>query len=204
MRMMNPTAEAQGIMADLNIEFYDMNGNMKGLPDIIDMLNGAFAGMSNERHDRRSTIFLRRHEGHDSADERGAAKALTRLWRRSTNSRLPRVTDARMQGLAGGIEYLKGSVDSFVIGAALPFLDTLGGLARGAGNALTAFGGLPQPSSMPHSPLRVSWRQLARYCSLSAAWRQRLVFSLRRSVWLWWRRRRWQQRGQRTLWASRG
>jgi hypothetical protein len=55
------------------------------------------------------------------------------------------VANARMKGMAGAVEYLKGSVDSFLIGAALPFLDSLGGLVRMTADAITAFGGLPQP-----------------------------------------------------------
>lgn len=55
------------------------------------------------------------------------------------------VAGARMQGMAGAIEYIKGSVDSFLISTALPFLDTLSGIVRQVADAITWLGGLPEP-----------------------------------------------------------
>src|SRR6185436_11697136 len=55
------------------------------------------------------------------------------------------VANARMKGMSGAIEYFRGSVDSFMIGAGLPFLDFLGGAVRGAADALTGLGDLPDP-----------------------------------------------------------
>lgn len=147
MRMMNPTKEANSLMKSLGISFYDAQGNMKALPDIIDNLNIATSGLTNEQRDAAlATIFLSdgmkamiplMDQGKDGFDE-----MVTEI---SKTGAATDVANARMKGLSGGIEYLKGSVDSFLIGAALPFLDTLGSLARGAGDALTAFGNLPQP-----------------------------------------------------------
>ena len=51
MRMMNPTEEAKGVMRDLGIAFYDANGNMKELPDIIGMLNKSFIDLTDEQRD---------------------------------------------------------------------------------------------------------------------------------------------------------
>lgn len=47
------------------------------------------------------------------------------------------VAGARMQGMAGAIEYIKGSIDSFLISTALPFLDTLSGIVRQVADAIT-------------------------------------------------------------------
>lgn len=55
------------------------------------------------------------------------------------------VANARMKGFNGAIEYLKGSIDSFLIGTALPFLDSFGGIVRMVADGITAFGGLSQP-----------------------------------------------------------
>ena len=55
------------------------------------------------------------------------------------------VANARMSGMAGAIEYMKGSIDSFLIATALPFLDSMGGIVRQAADMLTSFGALPQP-----------------------------------------------------------
>jgi len=53
--------------------------------------------------------------------------------------------NARMKGMRGAIEYLKGSLDSFLIGVALPFLDSMSGIVRVVADGITAFGALPQP-----------------------------------------------------------
>lgn len=55
------------------------------------------------------------------------------------------VANARMKGFNGAIEYVKGSIDSFLIETALPFLDSFSGIIRSAGDAITAIGGLPEP-----------------------------------------------------------
>ena len=55
------------------------------------------------------------------------------------------VANARMSGMRGAIEYLKGSIDSFLIGAALPFLDAIGRMVRGLADAITWVGQLPEP-----------------------------------------------------------
>ena len=55
------------------------------------------------------------------------------------------VANARMKGFGGAMEYLKGSVDSFLISTALPFLDSLSGIVRTVADAITGLGGLPAP-----------------------------------------------------------
>lgn len=55
------------------------------------------------------------------------------------------IANARMRGMAGAIEYFKGSVDSFLISTALPFLDSISGIVRYAADAVTAIGNLPAP-----------------------------------------------------------
>jgi len=55
------------------------------------------------------------------------------------------VANSRMKGMRGAIEYLKGSIDSFLIGAALPYLDMMGNFVRMTADGLTAIGSLPRP-----------------------------------------------------------
>lgn len=56
-----------------------------------------------------------------------------------------KMADANMKGFNGAIEYVKGSIDSFLISTALPFLDSFGGIIRSVGDAITALGALPAP-----------------------------------------------------------
>jgi TP901 family phage tail tape measure protein len=147
MRMMNPTKEAASLMADLGISFYDANGNMKMLPDIIDNLNSAMSGLSSEQRDAAlATIFL--------SDGMKAMIPLMNEGKQGFTDTVTEVTAAgaatenaaaRMGGLGGAIEQLKGSVDSFLIGAAMPFMGTLSGIVGGVANAVSWLGQLPQP-----------------------------------------------------------
>lgn len=147
MRMMNPTVEATAAMQELGISFYDAQGAMLGLPEIIDILNSATEGLTDQQRDQAlATIFL--------SDGMKALIPLMDAGSEGFNAMVDTVTEAgaatevanaRMAGLKGGMEELRGSVESFLIGAAQPFLGTLGNLARAAGDAITWFGALPQP-----------------------------------------------------------
>lgn len=147
MRMVNPTAEAAAVMKQLGISFYDANGQMKALPDIIDMLNTATAGLTDQQRDAAlATIFM--SDGMKAMlplMDQGSAGFNRMVDAVSKQGAASEVANARMRGLAGAIEYFKGSLDSFLIGTALPFLDSLSGMTRAAADAITAFGNLPQP-----------------------------------------------------------
>lgn len=59
MRLFDPTKEARGVMSELGLEFYNLDGTMKQLPEIIDVLNTGLAGLTDEqRNQALSTIFL--------------------------------------------------------------------------------------------------------------------------------------------------
>lgn len=141
-RLMAPTAEAAELMASLGINVFDAQGNMLPLANVIGVVNAATANMSmQERNAALATIFLSDGmkamipllevgqdgflEMKDAVNEEGAAA---------------RVADARMAGLAGSIEYFKGSVDSFMISTAMPYLNMLGGMVRGGADLITRFG----------------------------------------------------------------
>lgn len=146
-RLMAPTQEASNLMAELGINVFDAQGNMLPMADIIAELNTGLQGMTQEqRNAALNTIFL--SDGmkamiplldsgvdgfntmKDAVNQQGAAAD---------------VASARMSGLAGAVEYLSGSVDSFLIGSAQPFLGSLASILRGVADAITWFGALPQP-----------------------------------------------------------
>lgn len=146
-RIINPTKEATAVMNEIGVSFFDASGNMKGLADIIDDLNVGLAGMTQEqRLAALSTIFL--SDGakaliplldvgkdgflamKDAVNEAGAAQ---------------KVADARMKGLAGAIEYAKGTIESALISAFLPLTEGLGNMIRSAADLIGKFGDLPEP-----------------------------------------------------------
>jgi hypothetical protein len=142
-----PTAKAKGVLADMGVAVYDASGNMRSFETIIADLSVATAGMTDaQRNAALSTVF--------GSDAIRAATILTRDYSTSwdgiagalnNGSAASDVANARMKGVGGAIEYLKGSIDSFLIGAALPYMAVIGEIIRSGADMLTAFGALPQP-----------------------------------------------------------
>lgn len=147
MRLAAPTDEAAAQIQQLGLNVYDAQGAMLPFGDIVGGLETATQGMSDaQRNAALSTIFgadairaatILAGEGSATFDKmRGAVQK---------QGAAADVAGARMQGFRGAIEYLKGSIDSFLIGTALPFLDTGGALLRWVGDAITGFGNLSEP-----------------------------------------------------------
>ena len=142
-----PTAKAKGVLADMGVAVYDASGNMRSFETIIADLSVATAGMTDaQRNAALSTVF--------GSDAIRAATILTRDYSTSwdgiagalnNGTAAADVANARMKGVGGAIEYLKGSIDSFLIGAALPYMAVIGEMIRSGADLITAFGSLPQP-----------------------------------------------------------
>lgn len=142
-----PTAKAKGVLADMGVAVYDASGGMRSFETIIADLSVATAGMTDaQRNAALSTVF--------GSDAIRAATILTRDYSTSwdglagalnNGTAASDVADARMKGVGGAIEYLKGSIDSFLIGAALPYMAIIGNIIRSGADLLTAFSALPQP-----------------------------------------------------------
>jgi TP901 family phage tail tape measure protein len=147
MRLMAPTKEAAGLMQELGIHVYDAQGNMLPMVEIIGEFNEGLEGMTQQqRNAALETIFMSDGmkamiplldsgvtgfgEMKEAVNQQGAAAD---------------VAAARMAGLSGAIEYLRGSVDSFLIGGAVPFLPMLADMTRMVADGITAFGELPAP-----------------------------------------------------------
>lgn len=144
MRLAASTDEATQVINELGISVYDVQGEMLPFGEIIEQLETATAGMSDaQRNAALQTIF-----GADAiraatilAAEGGAAfanmkDAVTAQGAASS------MAQARMAGLGGAMEYFKGSIESLLIGAALPFMDALSGMVRGAADLLSQLGTL--------------------------------------------------------------
>jgi hypothetical protein len=142
-----PTAKAKGVLADMGVAVYDASGNMRSFETIIADLSVATAGMTDaQRNAALSTVF--------GSDAIRAATILTRDYSTSwdgiagalnNGTAASDVANARMKGVGGAIEYLKGSIDSFLIGAALPYMAVIGEIIRSGADMITAFGALPKP-----------------------------------------------------------
>ena len=147
MRLTAPTTEAAGVMENLGIEVYNADGSMRQFEDILGQLESSTSGLTDEQRNlalttlfgadaiRAANILIA--EGSDSyADmknqvtEAGAAGA---------------VADSKLKGLAGAIEYAKGSIESALITAFLPFTGAVADLIRQGADLVTMFVNLPEP-----------------------------------------------------------
>lgn len=142
-----PTKDAAGELSKMGLEVYNADGSMRGFSDILNDLSNSTKTMSDsQRNAALSTIF--------GSDAIRVATILARDYGESWDditdalgdgSAASNVANSRMKGVAGAIEYLKGSIDSFLIGAALPYLNTIGDWIRQGADLLTMVGSLPKP-----------------------------------------------------------
>ena len=143
----SPTDKANKAMNAIGLSVYDTSGNMRSFSDILSDLSGITAKMTDaERNNALSVIF--------GSDAIRAATILARDYGESWDGisdalgdggAAANVAGARMKGMNGAMEYLMGSIDSFLIGAALPYLDMMGDFVRMTADGLTAIGSLPRP-----------------------------------------------------------
>lgn len=145
--LMSPTKIARKEMKKLGIDIFDVHGEFVGIIPMIEEFNEATAGMTQEQREASLGIILgqsglRAMRPLLEAGAEGFAEMQAEVDKEAQAALL---SEARMRGLAGGIEYLSGSVDSFLIGAARPFLDFTGDALRGLGDFITSIGNLPDP-----------------------------------------------------------
>ncbi len=147
MRLTAPAKEATGAMADLGIEVYNADGSMRKFDDILAQLESSTSGLTDaQRNQALTTIF--------GADAIRAANILIKEGSAGFADMKEKVTaagaaqemaDARMKGFAGAIDYLKGTIESTLIEAFLPFLDGMGGMLRQTADLIAQFTSLPEP-----------------------------------------------------------
>lgn len=139
-----PTAKAAGLMEELGIAVFDAQGAMLPFRDILGSLEGAMANMTDQQRSAAlATIF--------GSDAVRAANILLAAGTTGWDEMAAAVSKAgvaqdmaaaRMSGLTGALEYLRGSVDSVLIAVGLPFLQMLGDWARGIADAASSFSSL--------------------------------------------------------------
>ena len=147
MRLSAPTDDAAATLADLGVQVYNADGSMRGFEGILGQLTTATAGLTDEQRNMALTTIF-------GADAIRAVNILTAAgvegWDGMAaavgkSGAATAVANARMSGMRGAIEYVKGSIDSFLIGTMLPFADSISGALRAVGDMVTAFGQLPAP-----------------------------------------------------------
>lgn len=147
LQLQAPSDKAAKLMESIGLSVYDASGKMLSLREIIANLQTATAEMTQQERDfALATIF-----GSDAV--RSANVLITQgvsgfdRMSKSVNEAgaAQKMADANMKGLAGAIEYLKGSLETMMISTGTPWLDMLSGMIRGTADLIAKFGELPAP-----------------------------------------------------------
>ncbi len=140
---LNPKSkEASELMAQLGLDFFDAQGNMKPLTGIASELQTGFKGLSvEERNAAMQTIFGTDASRAANILRKEGVKGITDLVAAtSEQGAAQKMADAAMKGTAGALEQLKGSLETaaLAIGEALaPVIQDLAGKIRGLADWFT-------------------------------------------------------------------
>lgn len=147
MRLTAPTNAARKEMDALGIAVYNSDGSMRSFQDIVGQLEAATVDLTAEQRNqalttifgadaiRAANILIKEGAGEfdnmkASVQEAGAAQ---------------KVADARMQGLAGAIDYARGTIESALINAFLPYKDAISSIIRQAADLIARVNEIPKP-----------------------------------------------------------
>ncbi|MGE0278186.1 MAG: phage tail tape measure protein, partial [Nitrospiraceae bacterium] len=147
MRLTAPTKEAMKEMRALGLQVYNADGSMRNFQDILADLGSTTANLTDEQRNMSLTTLF----GADAIRaaniliKEGAGEFENMMGAVNQAGAATDVANARMKGLAGAIQYIKGTIESLMIGAFQPFLQGMADMIRGVADAMAAFGQLPQP-----------------------------------------------------------
>jgi TP901 family phage tail tape measure protein len=136
-----PSKNAASIMKELGISIYDANGSMLPMPELIDQFSGALGGLTEkQRNAALATIF-----GSDAV--RSANVLLmggTAAWQDmsaavSQGGEAAAMAAAQNKGLGGAIDGLRSVIETTLLTAAGPLLESLSGMVRWVGELVGRF-----------------------------------------------------------------
>lgn len=145
--LVGTTKKARTAIKDMGFEFFDANGQMRPMKDIIAELEQGLKGLSDqERAQTLKTIFG--VEGMRAGNillEQGAAGYAKLAAEIDKNGVAQQMADARMKGLKGSLEQLKGSMETAAIQIGTIMAPTIQSLAKFIQGLVDKFSGLPEP-----------------------------------------------------------
>lgn len=144
MSLMSPTDQAAALMQSLGISVYDSSGTMLPMRDIVGQVSGAMGGLTQEQQNATlATLF-----GTDAirAANIVLASGTTAFDAMSTavnqQGAATDLSSVKMAGLGGAMEGLRSTVETVLLTAALPFIESLETLVRKAGDFISGLGDL--------------------------------------------------------------
>lgn len=142
-----PTKEAATLMHELGVQVFDAQGKFVGFPALFDNLKQSLGGLS----DQQRTLAINLIFGAQAQDviniavKQGAAGYEQLRASIEPTGQAAEAANARMKGLAGSLEQMKGSVENVAIafgGALAPAIEKVAGII---GSVADAFAALPGP-----------------------------------------------------------
>lgn len=137
--------KAKDMIKQLGLEFYNAQGQLKPMSEIVQQLNEKLSGLSQEQQ----TVALKTIFGNDAF--RTAAGLMnmtgdefTAMSNKMRDTNAADVATQRMDNLNGSLEQLKGSAETLAIATGERVIPTLTLLAQGATIAVNAFTALPE------------------------------------------------------------
>ena len=142
MSLQSPTKKASETMDALGISIYDAHGNMLPMQNLVGQFSTKLAGLTQQqRNTALATIF--------GTDAVRAANVVLMSGSEAWGTMKDAVTQAgaaqelsavKMQGVGGALEGLKSTIESVLTSAAMPFLGTIEGIIRQAGEWISKIG----------------------------------------------------------------
>lgn len=145
--LVNPTAQAAGVMEDLGIRAFDTAGNFVGMEDLAGQLQTRLGGLTQEQRGAAlATIF-----GSDAVRaanvlyKQGAAGVAEYTAAVDDQGAAGRMAAVQLDNLAGDVEALGGSIETALIKGGSGANGMLRGLTQTATGAVNVFADLPAP-----------------------------------------------------------
>lgn len=135
-RLAKPTRAMKNTMEDLGISFFDVQGNMKSLPDIVANLESSFDGLTmQQRSAALTTLFGAEAYKHWAILLESGSGTLAQYTKELENSdgTAKRMADTMMDNLAGSLNQLKAAFE----GLAIQFSDLIKGDLRAFADWIT-------------------------------------------------------------------
>lgn len=135
-RLAKPTRAMKNTMEDLGISFFDAQGNMKSLPDIVANLESSFDGLTmQQRSAALTTLFGAEAYKHWAILLESGSGTLAQYTKELENSdgTAKKMADTMMDNLAGSLNQLKAAFE----GLAIQFSDLIKGDLRAFADWIT-------------------------------------------------------------------
>ena len=136
--------KAKDMIKQLGLEFYTAQGQLKPMSEIVQELNTAMSGLSQEQQ----TVALKTIFGNDAFRTAAGLMKMTgdeftAMSAKMGNTKASEVAKQRMDNLSGSLEQLKGSAETLAIATGERVIPALTLLAQGATMAVNAFTAMP-------------------------------------------------------------